>query len=1045
MAAQPTGLFFRAGLIALALTGIFGSALAQPLAQQGGKPNPASMAAYAAGLDALRDGNFAQAETRLAEAMQNSDDPEIVLAHGVSLVLSEKFKQALPDLQRAQKLGLRSREPELWTYAAESMGHFATRDHIMGGPLRLRDGRELADGEEVSVPGNIIQGRNDYNTAYANTIIYEMAYPYGFERRVGKPVDMNKVRAAQLKAGAAFADLHGARGEIAGNHLDRGRDALAKASYSAALREFKLALAPDPGNGALIGNLAQVSLAYGRPASARTDFTRALTRTPTAALYLGRALAAAQMGDARRSDADLAIAREMDSASAAKWQPTIQQALARRRTSSTPEAALAALHTAAAGAATEEQLVSLADEVWRANAPRRLRYDEIYQDRIRALSAAVRARPKDPAPLTAFAAYVIDEADNKGDRVEPRSGTTYYRWQLSREDDLGTAIRVAQAALTLDARYAPAMIQQALALTALRKYDDAEALADRALAINPNDADALRLYARFRAARAADLSSQAAGARQDRCSSNSHTEDRSDGVYEVTETTCYPPSQGDLQRANALDAQANELARRAQAAIDRAVRATSGTLEGDLLQADVALASGNARAAENSLQHALKLNPASVEAQEDLAQLYFRTGRTQDAELQLAVARKLVQTTAAPLLRLAWTGIQKTAWAGSDQLLTQAQAYDLTDARVPAYRSVVRAGQGRAADAMAELRVAIALDEARVRADEPAVLPARPLARDPADFAVAMEARLRLAAIQRASAAVAVNLLHANFAYENRIPQPLYATQMFGAMWPDAKPEGGAMVPAPVNASTLIAQGRLLAGRILIAAGRMDDARVNLQVAADLGQQPGTVRIGNGRGDSNFSGFAVGASGDAMIELAAIELQAGHNRKAFDLIQASIENKPSADQRERVNRMNEVAVTRLNQGMQDSPPAQRAPSSGPTSASGGSPPNGYPNDNRTGYPTGFDSRLAGSWQGMEHTTKGDQQIRLDIDGRGRYRYVSRTGEQLSGLIMTQGSQMKLQSDRGVSEASYQLNGVRALEINGVGRLAGWVVQLQRLN
>jgi len=889
---------------------------ATPLAfaQNSAKPDSAAMTAYAAGLDALRDGDFATAEARLAEAARNSDDAEIVLAHGVSLVLAEKFKQALPDLQRAKTLGLRSREPELWTYAAESMGHFATRDHIMGGPLMLRDGRELADDQEVSVPGHIVQGRNDYNTAYASTIIYEMAYPYGFERRVGKPVDMNKVRAAQRKAAAAFADLHGTRADIAGSHLDRGRAALAKSDYLSAMREFRLALAPEPGNGALIGNVARVSLAYGRPATARKDFTRALTRNPSAGLYLGRALAAAQMGDAKRSNADFAVAKAMDAALAARWQPSIQAAISNRRTTATPEAAMTTLRTAAAGAAPAEHLVELARQVLLADASRRVRYDEVYEDRIRSLVAAARARPKDPAPVVAFAAYVIQEADNKGDRVEPRSGTTYYRWQVSREDDLQAAIRATQAALALDSRFAPAMIQQALALTALRRYDDAEALAERALAINPSDAEGLRLYARFRTARAADLAGQASGLRQDRCSSQSHREDRSDGVYEVTQTTCYPPSPGDLQRAQALDAQANDFARRAQAAIDRALRATAGTLEGDLLQAEASLAGGDAQKAQTALQHAIQLNPNSVEAQEQLAQLYLRINRTDDAEQQLAVARRLVQTTAAPLLRLAWSRMQRTAWAGADQVLSLAERYDITDARVPAYRSIVRIGQGRTADAVMELRIAIALEEARLRLDEPAILPAKMLARDPNDFSVAMQARLKLASLQQGGADAALDLMRANFAYESRIPEPLYATQMFGALWPDAKPEGGAMVPAPVNAATLIARSRLVAGRVLLIANRVAEARANLQVAADLGQKPGTVRIGNGRGDNNFSGYALGASGDAMIELAALELQAGNARKAFDWVQASNENKPSEAGRARAAQINQAAVTRLNQG-----------------------------------------------------------------------------------------------------------------------------------
>jgi Flp pilus assembly protein TadD len=1058
--------------------------------------SPAARAAYAAGLDALRAGNYQEAVSQFTRATQNSDDAEFVLSRGVALVLSDQYKQALPDLQRAHLLGLRSREPELWTYAAETMGFFATRDHVIGGPLVLRDGRELADGMAVSVPGNMVQGGNDYPTAYASTIIYEMAFPYDVARRNGRQPDSAAAQAAKLKAAAAFADLHGTRADMAGSHLDRGKAAFAKADYQSALREFKLALAPAPANGELIANLARVNLFYGRPASARTDFTRALTRSSSAASYLGRSLAAAQMGDDRRAAADLNTASAMDSAAAAKWRDSIRQALSHRHSNSTPEAALSALRTAAAGTASWDQLIALAGEVHRADAPHRLRYDEIYEDRIRTLVAAARARPKDPAPLTAFAAYIIAEANNKGDRVEPRSGTVYYRWQLSREDDLANGIRAATAALALDRRYAPALIQEALGLSALRRYDEAESLADQALAINPNDTQALQLYARFRADRAADLANQASGARQDRCSSSMHTEDRSDGVYDVTETTCYPPTAGDLARAQQLDAQAAELARRAQGAIDKALRVSAGTIEGDLLQADVAMASGNIKMAEATLQRIISKNPTSLEAQERLADLYFKSGQAEQAQRQLAVARRLVQTTAAPMLNLAWGSIQRTAWVAADDILSQAERFDITDARVPAYRSIVRAGQGRTADAVTELKVAIALDEARVREDEPATTPAKPLARDPAIFAVAMEARLRLAAMQNAPPAAVLELLRANIAYENRVPQPLYPTQMFGAMWPDQQPEGGSMVPAPANAATMISRSRLLAAKAALSAGRNDEARGYLQAAANLGYQPGTPRIATGSGDSNFSGQAVGASGDAMIELARLDMGEGKNHAAFDLIQAAIENKPSAAGRAESAQIFPVVLQRLQQGMdetrgqQPQQPSYANQRPGPSTYSNQQPsgyenhqagPNAYAQSSyypqqpqqqppqqsqqRPSYsqappysqtpaqapsPTaGFDQRLAGRWQGMETNARGTGPISLSIDSSGRYTYVGRGGaDQRMGNMNTDGSRMSLRNDHGGGEAQYRLirNGnFDVLQITGTGTLSGWVVQLQRAN
>ena len=52
---------------------------------------------------------------------QSSDDPDIVLARGVANTLAEDFPRALKDLERAKRLGLRGREPELWIYVTEAM------------------------------------------------------------------------------------------------------------------------------------------------------------------------------------------------------------------------------------------------------------------------------------------------------------------------------------------------------------------------------------------------------------------------------------------------------------------------------------------------------------------------------------------------------------------------------------------------------------------------------------------------------------------------------------------------------------------------------------------------------------------------------------------------------------------------------------------------------------------------------------------------------------------------------------------------------------
>jgi hypothetical protein len=309
-------------------------------------------------------------------------------------------------------------------------------------------------------------------------------------------------------------------------------------------------------------------------------------------------------------------------------------------------------------------------------------------------------------------------------------------------------------------------------------------------------------------------------------------------------------------------------------------------------------------------------------------------------------------------------------------------------------------------------------------------------------------------------------------------------------MWPDQQPEGGSMVPAPANAATMISRSRLLAGRAAISAGRNDEARAYLQAAANLGYQPGTPRIATGSGDSNFSGQAIGASGDAMIELARLDMVEGKNRAAFDLIQAAIENKPSTAGRAESAQIFPVVLQRLQQGM-DETRGQQQPSyanrqPGPAAYSNQQPsgyenhqagPNAYAQSSyypqqppqqsqqrpsysqAPSYPqtpaqapspaASFDQRLAGRWQGMETNARGTGPISLNIDSSGRYTYVGRGGaDQRMGNMNTDGSRMSLRNDHGGGDAEYRLirNGnFDVLQITGTGNLSGWVVQVQRPN
>jgi hypothetical protein len=141
---------------------------------------------------------------------------------------------------------------------------------------------------------------------------------------------------------------------------------------------------------------------------------------------------------------------------------------------------------------------------------------------------------------------------------------------------------------------------------------------------------------------------------------------------------------------------------------------------------------------------------------------------------------------------------------------------------------------------------------------------------------------------------------------------------MFSAMLPNPNAEPGS-VPAPTNASTLVAQSRMAAGRVLKAQGRQEDALQMFAAAAVLGPQPGAVipKVGNGRGETNYAGQATGASAAAMLELAKHAMRSGDYQAAFRYVQTAGQNSPPPELRREINEINMAIVQALNRRLQD--------------------------------------------------------------------------------------------------------------------------------
>ncbi len=288
--------------------------------------------------------------------------------------------------------------------------------------------------------------------------------------------------------------------------------------------------------------------------------------------------------------------------------------------------------------------------------------------------------------------------------------------------------------------------------------------------------------------------------------------------------------------------------------------------------------------------------PEAVSAFSRALQFLMRAGRSYQAEEQQAIARQLIHTTGAPLLPLAWNRIEKTAWQGAKAYLTRARSLDPQDARALAYLGVVHESDDRPDQAAIAYRAVIALEKARLHLYEPALHTGKPLAREALDFGLAMQAAFHLARLHETHGkpAEALSLYRLALSYATRMKPGFESRQMFTALWPDQKPEKGAVVIKPENAATMVADAHLGAGKLLSAAGQGDEAIQHFRSAAMFGplRMAGIPQIGNARGDTNFSGIAGAPAAEAQFYLAKELVAVGDVQGASQVLYEAGRNIP---------------------------------------------------------------------------------------------------------------------------------------------------------
>jgi hypothetical protein len=210
--------------------------------------------------------------------------------------------------------------------------------------------------------------------------------------------------------------------------------------------------------------------------------------------------------------------------------------------------------------------------------------------------------------------------------------------------------------------------------------------------------------------------------------------------------------------------------------------------------------------------------------------------------------------------------------------------------------------------------MALALEEASLQLDEQKPETGTALGRDALEFGLATQARFHLAKLaqEKHKPEEALAQYQAVLGYEKRMSRGFESREMFTAMWPDQKPEKGAVVMAPKNAATLVADAHLRTGKLLSAMGKHDESIEHFRTAAMFGplRMAGMPQIGTAKGDTNFSGIAGAPAAEAQFYLAKELMTKGDLQGAQKVLYEAGRNLPD-HLRGQLNEMN-MAMGRLS-------------------------------------------------------------------------------------------------------------------------------------
>ncbi len=737
------------------------------------------------GLELLRDARFDEAIARFDQAIAaDSENPRYRIARGATLCFAERPDESIADFDRAMALSDRSKESRMWRAAADRMcARFFTEIY----PQATRDTFESTVGEVSAMWGQNFR-----------------AVEQGYE-----PPESQ--RAAIRKQLADLRAWYVQRSSEGGNAVEaawkRGKARADSGDWVGAATDVARAFQAWPEDPLVLYYQAGCRLAANDPITARRLYTRALTdKTDFTNAYLGRAIAAARLGDAARAHADLAQVTARNEKLGKDNVANVDRQLA--DSAKNPDEGVRAL------------LPALAT---------RRRYDETYQDGLRAREEAVNRAPNDADARAELADYLYMHVDVPREKVGPRDEPRLLRFQTParQQAEIERAEALCDQALASDANHVRALVVKAAIRVWNLRYSDAETLLKRALATGTDEPRVLALLAKVLDVAAAQKRNMAAALRTPTTiGSETHTE----GDYEVTTTWWRNPSQAELAQAAQLDAEAAECVRMATESLERAANARPGTFDAAYFGGVLAHRFGRTEEARDKFAEATRLDSESSDAWFHLADECAALGQEADALTARGEGLNRIETTAAPWLLAAWREIVRTKFQTAARLLDDGGRRDPADPRVAAYRAIALEADGKHEAARAEFERALALENARAMMCGTSWSPGetRPIATDLLGLGIAMRDRLGRTALKNGDARGAQDAFRPIVDLEARLARGQDAEELPGAMLPEAFADP-TIIPEALPVLAHVAWARVRSAEAAVAVGDRAGAKALLE------------------------------------------------------------------------------------------------------------------------------------------------------------------------------------------------------------------------